>query len=88
MRRLSEAEREILQAMADGHEMVFSQDGDTAWLWPKRPTGFLDYAPIIALRDAGYIARAPFDDEDHIRFGSPDVITHAGRSALAQSEEK
>lgn len=88
MRRLTEAQRKILQAMANGHEMAFSQDGDMAWLWPKHPTGFLDDATVIALRHAGLIADAPFDVDEHVRFGPPTIITEAGRAALAKSEEK
>jgi len=35
------------------------------------------------LRDMGYIAAEPYDEDQHGRFGPPDVITPAGRAALA-----
>lgn len=73
---------EILEAMDDGHIMVFSQDGDDAWLWPKHTSGFLNDALVIGLRKAGYIETAPYDDEEHVRFGPPTVITEAGLAAL------
>lgn len=79
---LTDAQREVLQAMADGHKMVFSQDGDEAWLWPKHPTGFLSLEQTCGLRDKGYIAHAPYDDDEHVRFGPPDIITPAGLAAL------
>jgi len=81
--KLTEAQREVLQTMADGHEMVFSQDGDMAWLWPRHPTGFLDDEPVIALRRAGLIVDAQFDENEHVRFGPPTIITPAGRAALS-----
>lgn len=86
MTPLTEAQRVVLQAMADGHEMVFSQDGEEAWLSPKHPTGFLSMEQTCGLRDEGFIGRAPYDDEDHYRFGSPDIITPAGRLALQQDK--
>jgi hypothetical protein len=82
MSKLTEAQREVLQAMANGHKMVFSQDGDDAWLWPKHPTGFLTMEQTCGLRDLGYIAAAPYDEDQHVRFGPPDIITPAGRLAL------
>src|SRR5690606_22552867 len=82
MNRLTEAQRVVLQAMADGHEMVFSQDGDMAWLWPKHPTGFLSDEQTIGLREMGYIKPAPYDEDVHVRFGPPDIISEAGRAAL------
>lgn len=83
---LSDAQREILQAMADGHKMVFSQDGDMAWLSPKHRSGFLADQAVISLRRRGYIGAAPFDEDEHGRFGPPTVITDAGRRALEQGE--
>jgi len=80
--RLTEAQRIVLQAMADGHKMVFSQDGDMAWLSPKHPTGFLSDEQTIGLREMGYIESAPYDEDVHVRFGPPDVISEAGRAAL------
>lgn len=79
---LTEAQRAVLEAMANGHEMVFSQDGDDAWLWPDHPTGFLSDEQTIDLRDLGYIASAPYDENEHARFGPPTIITPAGRTAL------
>jgi hypothetical protein len=73
---------EVLEAMANGHEMMFSQDGEVAWLWPTHPTRFLSDEQTIGLRELGYIAPAPYDDDEHARFGPPDIITPAGRSAL------
>lgn len=82
MAKLTEAQREVLQAMANGHEMVFSQDGDNAWLSPKHTTGFLSMEQTCGLRDAGYIAATPYDEDLHVRFGPPNIITPAGRAAL------
>lgn len=87
MVRLSEAQRVVLQAMADGHEMVFSQDGDMAWLWPTHPTGFLSMEQTCGLRDLGFTAAAPYDEDEHVRFGPPDIITPAGRLALAEKAD-
>lgn len=84
---LSEAQRAVLEAMANGHEMVFSQDGDNAWLWPNHPTGFLSDEQTIGLRRLGYIASAPYDEEEHVRFGPPTIITDAGRRALKEQAD-
>lgn len=79
---LTEAQREVLRAMASGHKMVFSQDGDMAWLWPTHATGFLTMEQTCGLRDMGYTAAEAYDEDRHGRFGPPDVITPAGRAAL------
>ena len=82
-RKMTEGQREVLKAMADGHHMAFSQDGDMAWLVPRHPTGFLSDEQTIGLRKLGYIAAAPYDEDEHVRFGPPDIITPAGRTALS-----
>jgi hypothetical protein len=86
--KLTKAQYEILTAMDAGHEMVFSQDGDDAWLWPKHPLGFLPDDAVIDLRKRGFIASKTRDDEeDYARFGPPTVITEAGRAALRTEGE-
>jgi hypothetical protein len=81
--KMTEAQRIVLEAMANGHHMTFSHDGDMAWLWPRHSTGFLTDEQTIGLRELGYIAAAPYDEDEHVRFGPPDIITDAGRAALA-----
>jgi hypothetical protein len=87
-KKLTEAQREVLQAMADGHVMAFSQDGDDAWLSPRHKTGFLSHEQTVGLRDLGYIASAPSseDEEENVRFDPGDIITEAGRLALKTSD--
>lgn len=82
MAELTKAQREVLEAMANGHEMMFSQDGDMAWLSPRHPTGFLTMEQTCGLRDMGLIGPAPYDEDEHVRFGPPDVITDLGRASL------
>lgn len=86
--KLTEAQRVVLQAMAAGYEMVFSQDGDDAWLMPTHSTGFLTMEQTCGLRDKGYIAAAPYDEDEHVRFGPPDIITDLGRTALAEDASR
>lgn len=83
---LTDAQWEVLQAMANGHKMVFSQDGEMAWLWPTHQTGFLTIEQTCGLRDMGYIAAEPYDEDRHGRFGPPDVITPARRRALEEGQ--
>lgn len=88
MAKLTEAQRLVLQAMADGHHMTFSQDGEMAWLWPPHPTGFLSDEQTIGLRKRGLIAPAPYDEDEHVRFGPPDIITEAGLTILLSESEQ
>lgn len=80
--KLTEAELEILRAMASGREIVFSQDGDDAWLVPQHRSGFLDGELVIRLREMGMIAPARSSDEEDTRFGVPNILTQRGRKAL------
>lgn len=88
MAKLTDAQIAVLRAMDAGHHMSFSQDGDMAWLTPKHETGFLTDEQTIGLRKLGYIAAAPTHPDDpeekYYRFGPPDIITDAGRAALAR----
>jgi len=81
---LADEQIAVLAALANGHVMVFSQDGDNAWLRPDHATKFLNDAQTIGLRRRGFIASKPLDDDDDGgRFGPPSIITDAGRAALA-----
>lgn len=79
--KLTAPQREVLEALNAGHVMVFSQDGEMAWLSPKHPTGFLSDEQTCGLRKLGYIEAQPGEHE-YVRYGPPDVITEAGRQAL------
>lgn len=83
---LSKAQVAVLKALANGHVMVFSQDGDYAWLSPKHQTGMLSDEQTIGLRKAGYIEHMPDPDDGFDRFGPPDTISRAGRAALKEME--
>lgn len=73
------ADRDALLALAAGECIAYSQDGDCAWLYPSRIA--LSDEVVGSLRRAGHIAPEPYDEDQHARFGPPDVITEAGRSA-------
>ncbi len=79
--KLTEPQREVLEAMNAGHVMVFSQDGEMAWLSPKHTTGFLSDEQTCGLRQLGLIEGQPGEHE-LVRYGPPDVISEAGRQAL------
>lgn len=78
--KLTKAQIEVLEAMASGHVMVFSQDGEEAWLWPRHHTGLLSAEQTCGLRDLGLIENDA--SAGGVRFPDPDVITDAGRAAL------
>lgn len=82
--KLTKAQIEVLSALAEDHVMVFSEDGDNAWLYPNHHTGILSDEQTIVLRNMGYIDKEKGDEDDYGRFGAPDVITPAGRAALAE----
>lgn len=87
--KLTEAQRAVLEAMAAGHTMAFSRDGDDAWLMPRHSTGFLSDEQTIDLREAGYIkaVRHPRWDEGEEYEYHQTVITPAGRAALSREEQ-
>jgi hypothetical protein len=85
-RFLTEAEREVLQAMAGGRVIAFSRDGEDAWLFPKHHTGFLPDALVIGLRERGYTTSEPYDEDHHGPLQPSDIITDAGRAALSRKE--
>lgn len=85
--KLTEAQREVLSAMAMGYTMAFSRDGDDAWLMPRHETSFLSDEQTIGLREAGYIQEVPhprYDEGEEWEFHQT-VITEAGRIALSEN---
>ncbi|RUU80473.1 hypothetical protein [Mesorhizobium sp. M7A.F.Ca.MR.362.00.0.0] len=87
--KLTEAQRQVLVAMADGHTMAFSRDGDDAWLMPRHDTGFLSDEQTIGLREAGYIKEVKhprYDEGEEWEFHQT-VITEDGRLALSSVRE-
>lgn len=88
--KLTSEQIEVLEALASGHKMIFSRDGDEAWLIPRHPTGFLSDAQTIDLRKAGLIhnvADEPDSDTDDYDRSWHAEITPAGR-ALLESKER
>ncbi len=83
--KLTAPQREVLEALNAGHVMVFSQDGEMAWLSPKHQTGFLSDEQTCGLRVLGLIEAQPGEHE-LVRYGPPDVISEAGRQALKGGE--
>lgn len=86
MTKLTKGARDLLEQLAvPGTRIVHAQDGDCAWLSPRRDFGphwnDLDWDDMATLRRGGYIA--DLDDGEEIgRFIPPEVITPAGRAAL------
>lgn len=91
MAKLSEAQIAVLSRLAAGDCLAFSQDGDRGWFWPSRidldEIGISD-AELQDLRNRRFLGYEPVDEDQHARFGPAQIITGAGRLALAQEGEK
>ena len=89
MAKLSDMQFVLLKRLAAGEHLCFSQDGDRGWFWPSRldldDLGISD-RELQQLRDRGLLANEPEDENQHDRFGPPQIITPAGHRAL--EEEK
>lgn len=90
MPKLTENQRHLLGHLDGGARIVHAQDGDCAWLSPRKDFSpywnDIDWDDMAVLRRAGYIADLD-DGDDESRFIPPEVITPAGRAALAEAEE-
>ena len=74
-------ERAVLERLALGDAITFSQDGDTAWFVNGDRAMVGDC--IISLRAKGLIERRSDDEENYRGLGDRDVISDAGRALLA-----
>lgn len=87
--KLTQSAMDLLEQLAAGARIVHAQDGDCAWLSPRKDFSphwnDLDWDDMADLRRAGYIADLD-DGEECGRFIPPEVITSAGRAALSQRE--
>lgn len=80
-----EDETEILQRLAEGDTIVFSQDGDMAW-FTKGDRAFVGDA-IMSLREKGFLLRRCDDEENYRGLSEYDTISEAGRAALSARSE-
>ncbi len=78
------SEREILERLAAGDKIAFSQDGDDAF-FVGGDRAFVG-AVIINMRSKGYLKRIVLDEENYRGMAEHDVISDAGRAALEASE--
>lgn len=89
MGKLTKAQRCILERLAEGEHISYSQDGEVGWLWPSRiqleEVGISD-CELQDLRDRKLMAMRQDEDDECVRFSPPDVITTAGRAALEDSK--
>jgi len=89
--KLTENQRHLLEHLEGGARIVHAQDGDRAWLSPSSQFSpfwdDIDWDDMAVLRGAGYIADLD-DGDDESRFAPPEVITDAGRQALAEEAGK
>lgn len=87
MAKLTKAARKLLEKMADeGLGIIHSNDGDRAWLrgLGDNPVwGDIPWSAMAELRNAGLIGDED-DGDGESRFHPAEVITPAGRAALAQ----
>ena len=87
--RLTGLQIALLERLASGEHITYSQDGEVGWLWPSRTRleqiGIPD-AELHDLRERRLIAMLP-DDDDYGRFGPPDAITAFGRAALNEARD-
>jgi hypothetical protein len=74
-------ERAVLERLALGDAITFSQDGDTAWFVNGDRAMVGDC--IISLRAKGLIERRSDVEENYRGLGDLDVISDAGRALLA-----
>lgn len=80
------SEREILERLAAGDEIAYSQDGDDAF-FTKGDRAFVGPA-IIDMRSKGYLKRIVLDPENYRGVAERDVISDAGRAALSKPGEQ
>lgn len=91
MESLSRHQFAVLSRLAASEELVFSQDGDRGWFWPSRidlDTIGISDAELQDLRERKLLGSEQDDENGHGRFGPAQIITEAGRLALAQEAEK
>ena len=87
MREAVEARREItsmiemLERLAAGDTIHFSQDGDMAW-FGKGDRAFVAGNPVIEARRLGYLERKCGDEENYRGTSEYDTISDKGRIAL------
>lgn len=90
--KLTKPQVDLLEQLAvPGTCIVHAQDGDCAWLSPRRDFGphwnDLNWDDMAVLRRHGLIADLD-DGDDESRFVPPEIITPAGRQALEQGERQ
>ncbi|MBV48197.1 MAG: hypothetical protein CMN10_07020 [Roseobacter sp.] len=71
---------EILQRLADGDRIVFSEDGEEAW-FAGGDRAFVGNV-IIEMRSKGYLKRMCDDEENYRGSGEYDTISEKGRATL------
>ena len=84
IRREINSMMEILQRLAGGDKIVFSQDGDDAW-FAGGDRAFVGNV-ITEMRSKGYLKRGCDDEENYRGSGEYDTISEHGRVALATLE--
>lgn len=91
MGKLTKAQLAVLTQLSKGDGIFYSQDGEVGWLSPsdiRLDSIDISNAELQALRDARLIGAAPDPDEEYgYRFSPPEIITEAGRAALARAQE-
>jgi len=87
---LSAGQRWLLEQLALGEKIAYSQDGDSAWLSPSKkricPADISD-RDLHDLRERRLIGSEPFDENELYRFSPCEVITDLGRRAATPSKE-
>lgn len=71
----------ILERLAAGDVLRYSQDGDMAW-FGKGDGAFVAHALIIEARRLGYLERKCGDEENYRGTAEYDTISDKGRIAL------
>lgn len=82
---LSFPQRNLMARLAAGEQIFYSQDGEVGWLTPSRDRleDFeISNRELQDLRDRGFIAQQPDEDEEYVRFSPGEGITPAGLLAL------
>lgn len=86
---LTPGQRWLLEHLQYGEKIAYSQDGDNAWLWPSNVwIGSNDISDdeLADLRAKRFIGTAPFDEDELYRHTPGEIITEAGRAALANGD--
>lgn len=88
--RLTKGQMWLLEHLQYGERIIYSQDGDYAWMSPSDiwigPSDISD-DDLANLRARTLIAGEPLDEDGDYRFSPAEIITPAGRSALAAMKE-